>query len=231
MIIIKHSFISFFLILLALNVQASTDNSGEQQSQEISFRVESSMLVDNDEMKAQLAVEDEGKDPSALAREVNKIMADALKMLKREPSIKAETGTYSTYPIHNKNRIVSWRVSQQLRLHSTDFEAMNKIIGKLQETLNVKSITFGISKDTQENAEEKLTQSVIEKFRKRAELISTSLKATGYKIKRLDINSQPGHSPRPLMRTMTMEADIAPVATAGGESNVSVHLNAVIVIH
>lgn len=227
MIIIKHSFISFFLILFALNVQASTDNSGEQQLQEISFQVESSMLVDNDEMKAQLAVEDEGRDPSALAREVNKIMADALKTLKKEHSIKAETGTYSTYPIHNKNRIDSWRVSQQLRLHSTNFEAMNKMIGKLQEKLNVKSITFGISKDAQEKTEEKLIQSVIEKFRKRAELITTSLKSSGYKIKRLDINSQPDHFPRPLMRTMVSEA-AAPIATSGGESNVSVSINAVI---
>lgn len=224
---IKHAFISLSLILLALNVQASVDNS---KSQEISFRVESSMLVDNDEMKAQLAVEDEGRDPSALAREVNQIMAGALKMIKKDPSIKHETGTYSTYPIHNKNKIVSWRVSQQLRLHSTNLEAMNKMIGKLQEQLNVKSITFGISKDVQEDTEEQLVQSAIEKFRKRAELITTSLKSSGYKIKRLDINSQPDHSPRPLMRTMTMES-AAPIATSGGESDVTVSLNAVIEIH
>lgn len=227
---LKHSFISLLLILLAQNAQASTDDTNDQlqeKSQEISFQVESSLQVENDEMLALLAIEDEGRDPSALANNINRIMANALKILKREKSIKSETGTYSTYPVYNKNRIVNWRISQQLRLRSKNFEAMNKMIGKLQDNLNVKSISFGISKDAQAKAEETLIQSAIKKFTKRANLIKTSLNIPNYKIKRLDIHTQPQQPPMPI-RSIRMEVASAPIATAGGESNVTVSIHAVI---
>lgn len=230
MTLLKYSFLSLLLILLAQNAQASTDDANNQlqgKSQEISFQVESSMQVENDEMQALLAIEDEGRDPSALATKINRIMADALKILKKERSIKSETGTYSTYPVYNKNRIVNWRISQQLRLRSKDFEAMNKMIGKLQDNLNVKSISFGISKDSRAKAEEMLIQLAIEKFTKRANLIKTSLNIPNYKIKRLDIYTQPQQPPTPI-RSIRMEVASAPIATAGGESSVTVSIHAVI---
>ncbi len=224
---LRHLFLSLFLVLLALNVQASPNN--DNKSQEVSFQVESSMLVENDEMQARLIAEGEGRDPSTLSNEINQTMAAALKILKKEKSIKSETGSYSTHPIYNKNRIVGWRISQQLRLHSKNFKVMNTIIGQLQDTLHVKSIHFDISKDAKEKYEEILIQSAISKFTKRASLITNNLKAPDYKIKRLDINTQPQHRPAPMMRTMTMEADMAtPITTTGGESNVSVFINAVI---
>lgn len=229
MTLIRSSYIWLALAITVLYVQpsiAQTDKSNK--SQEISFQVESSMQVENDEMQALLAIEDEGRDPSTLTKMINQVMASALKTLNKEPSIKYETGTYSTYPAYNKNKVVSWRISQQLRLHSKNFEAMNKMIGKLQDQLNVKSINFGISKNARAKAEEILIQSAIEKFTKRANLIKTSLNIANYKIKRLDIYTQPQHAPVLRNRSMQISAASAPIATARGESNVTVGIQAVI---
>ena len=86
----RLSFISLALSLAVWHVQPAMAQTGihkNELSQDISFQVESSSQIENDEMQALLAIEDEGRDPTALANKINQIMANSLKILKKERKI------------------------------------------------------------------------------------------------------------------------------------------------
>ena len=73
----------------------------------VSLQAEAQRQVNNNEMTVYLQAEYEGSDSTAVANTVNNKMQWALQQAQQFPDIELQTHSYSTYPVYNKNIILS----------------------------------------------------------------------------------------------------------------------------
>src|SRR5437660_3115984 len=131
----------------------------------VNLQAEASREVENDQLVAVLAAEAQGANPGELAEVVNKKMAEALKNAKEVPSVKLRSGNYQTFPQRGKDgRIESWQVSQELRLETADVAAAAKLIGRLQQGLNLHSMAMRLAPQTRRQAEDALIAEAVAAF-------------------------------------------------------------------
>jgi predicted secreted protein len=96
-------------------------------------------------MQAVVGITDEDMDPVRLADRINTTMAKALATAKRADGVRVKGGGYSTHPVHEKGKLRRWRASQDLILESADVDAVTKLVGTLQNDLQLRSIGFSVS--------------------------------------------------------------------------------------
>jgi predicted secreted protein len=184
--------------------------------------------VPNDLLTAVLAADQEGTDPARLADSVNRTMQRALGIAQGYRGIQARSGNYQTYPIHDKGRIVRWRVRQELRLESGDFAAMSELIGKLQATLVLAGTTLSVSAEARRQAENALISQALAAFDERARVVREAMKSKAHRVRDLQITG--GDQPRPVlsqMRTMTAES-VAPPAIEAGTTRITMSVTGTI---
>jgi predicted secreted protein len=212
------------LALFSLNGWADDDTPYNR----VSFSAQAEIEVDNDLLVAVMYAEREGRRTDRLANEVNQVIDQAVKRLKREPNIKVRTLAYRTHMIHDKKNKNRWRVHQAIRLESSDSRLLGRVIGELQAELQVQSIDYHISKAQQRRHDQGLTQSALEKFQQRAFEITRSLGMKRYKLVRLSVNGGGKGSPRRVMHDgMRMQRSMAaaPVMLEAGTQVLSVSVN------
>lgn len=202
----------------------------EHSYNRIRLEADSIDQVRNDRMQAVLDVFGEDPDPVSLANRINQVMDWALRTAADYDNVQTKTGSYQIYPIHQKNIMRGWRGSQQLILVAGDFDQLGRLVGKLQERMQVKSMDFSLFPQTRTVAEDQLIYAALEKFKGRAELVRENLGAVGYRIVDLTIHTG-GAVPRPvpMMRAQAAELEsVAVPAVEGGESTVTVTVSGLI---
>ncbi|TCK17784.1 putative secreted protein [Thiogranum longum] len=221
--------ISYFLPLLAAMFwHALAHAEAIPVGDRVSFHVEASREVQNDQVSAVLQAQAEDRDAAKLADEINRTMSWALQQVKTGKGVMPQSGNYRTYPVYEDRKIVRWRGVQELHLESRDVEALSRLLGSLQARLQIQSMQFSVSTGTRDAIEDELIAEALDAFRKRASLIAKSLKASGYAL--LDINI--GGAGRPPVVPMRMEsaarvsaASVAPPAVEQGSSSISVQVS------
>jgi predicted secreted protein len=203
-------------------VQAQHEMHHPALADVVNLQAEASREVENDQLVAVLAAEAQGANPAELAEAVNKKMAEALKAAKEVPSIRLRSGNYQTFPQRGKEgRVESWQVSQELRLETADVAAAAKLIGRLQQSLNVRSMAMRLAPQTRRQAEESLIAEAVAAFDARADVVRKALKAKSYGVRELNIGTG-GGGPRPMQYELAAAARAAPVAIEAGLSQVTV---------
>ena len=130
-------------------------------------------------------------------------------------SVKSQSGGYQTIPVYDKNRVLRWRVRQELRLESADFGAASELIGKLQANLVVTGLVLTVSGETRRKAENALIGEALAAFEERARVVREAMKAKAHRVKELQISAG-GVQPRPLaMGRVLAEAAAAPALEPG----------------
>jgi predicted secreted protein len=190
----------------------------------VSLQADASREVDNDLALAVLAAEARGDNPAALAEQVNKKMATALKLAKGAPAVRPRSGSYRTTPTYKSGRVDGWLVSQELRLESNDVPALAKLVGELQETLIVQGMQLRLSPATRRSTEEALINEAIAAFQARAEIVRKAMKASKYRVRTLSIGASGGGIVVPFARSemRAMSSAAAPVSVEAGTSVVQV---------
>ena len=196
----------------------------------VSFQVASVQEVANDWATARLTAGSEGQDPAAIASEVNALMKTAVERAKGTRGIETQTGSYTTHPVHERNRIVRWRAFQELRLESADVDALSALVGKLQESgLTLSGISFSVAKETRRALEDDLIDEALTAFRARAGRVSKAMGSKEWSLVELSIGSSGHVPPQPMMRTMATESfSSAPPVFEGGSSEVRVDVSGTI---
>ena len=189
----------------------------------IHLSVSATAQLDNDTMVAIVSAQEEGSQAAQLSALVNKRIRNALELVKKHPQIKHQSNAYSSNPIYNKNKITGWRVSQSLRLESSNMALMSDVLGKLQADLALKSMQFTVSPDSKNKQDEILINEALEAFSKRAQQVVKKLDRRNYKIVDINISTSGAGVVRPQyqMRAMAMDAENSP-AIAAGEQAVTV---------
>lgn len=218
-------------LLLAADLRSTVQTEGTPSDQ-VSFSVQASGTLAQNRVEATLFTEAQRLEASDAADEVNNTMAKALKALEGVQGIDYSTPGYQTYPVYNEDKVSSWRVRQTLALKSEDKALMTSVLQELQQTLSVQNLVFSISDDAREEAIGQLTRDVLNRFRRRAKLVSSSLEAASWGI--VSINIDDGYPQDRQMRSIPMMArdagaeSMAAPALEGGQSDVTVTASATI---
>jgi predicted secreted protein len=200
------------LMALAFLPLAASAQSPETLFNLVSLSAQADREIPNDLLTAVLAAEAEGADPAPLADGVNRSMQRALASALAYKTVKAQSAAYQTSPVYDgKNRVVRWRVRQELRLESADFAAATELIGKLQANLVVAGLTLSVSGETRRKAENALMAEALTAFDERARVVRDAMKAKGYRVRDLQI-SPGGVPPRPMYAMAARAASSEPLA-------------------
>ena len=188
----------------------------------IELSSEASRAAVNDMVRATAFAEASGATPGELSKQVNVLIAEALKTAKGYPGVKTQSGGTSTYPIYTKNgKIESWRMRSQISLESGDTEALSQLLGKLQTSLGVSDLVMQPSPETRKKVENEAMLDAIAGFKERARIVADAM-GKSYRIKQLSVNTS-GRIVQPMFRAAakTMAAEAAPMPMEAGESQVS----------
>ena len=186
----------------------------------IHLSVNATAQLENDTMVATLFAQEEGSRAAELSAVVNQRIRNALELVKKHPQIKHQTNAYSSNPVYNNNKITGWRVSQSLRLESTDMTLMSDVLGKLQADLALQSMQFAVSPASKNRQDEILIDEALEAFSKRAQQVVKKLERRNYKIVDINISTSGARGVRPQyqMRAMAMDAESSPAVSAGEQA-------------
>ncbi|MBL0167460.1 MAG: SIMPL domain-containing protein [Propionivibrio sp.] len=189
----------------------------------VELSAEASRPAINDLVHVVVSAEATGTTPGELSRQVNSLIADALKTARAYPAVKTQSAGTSTYPVYSKGgKIEAWRMRSELSLESGDTAALSELLGKLQTSLGVSNLVLQPSPATRKKAENEAMLDAITAFKDRARVIADALCGKPYRIKQLSVNTS-GRFVQPVFRTAAkaMVADAAPMPMEAGESQVS----------
>ncbi|MDE3208568.1 MAG: SIMPL domain-containing protein, partial [Pseudomonadota bacterium] len=141
---------------------------------QVNLQATASATTANDEMTVELAFDKQGPKISTLVDQSSRAIRSALARINHFPKIHVASGVYNTYPIYSTPPAGSapsfqgWRLHQTLILHSSDFQAMQTLLGQLQPLLTLSWVHFGLAPTTRHHLTDSVTQSAIKAFRHRA---------------------------------------------------------------
>ncbi|WP_206953592.1 SIMPL domain-containing protein [Trinickia acidisoli] len=214
------------LAFAALPSRADTTLTQPVPSGVLSLSAQASADVPQDVVDITLFYEKEANDAASLTDSLNQHADAALKQARGVANVTAHTGTFTIYPMTDRDgHISSWRGRTEVVLESRDFAAATKLAGQINSTMQVGSVAFSLSPDAQRAAAEKLTTEAIKKFRDQAESSARAFGYGGYTIREVDVGGGNAPPPRPMfaMRAMAAAAPAAaPLPVEGGKSTVTV---------
>jgi predicted secreted protein len=215
-------------ILLAVWGAAGASAEEDRPDRRVGFSAERSRDVANDWVTAVLSVTHEDPSPTEVAARINRDMTWALGLAKSRSAVRARTGGYSTQPVYDPKRgsVRQWCGVQELVLESGDVPAVTALVGELQERLQVQSLGMSVSPERRRKVEDELVAEALQAFQARADLVSKSFGASGYRLVEVHVGTGGGGPPpRPMMRAMAADAEMAPPAIEGGTSEISASAN------
>jgi predicted secreted protein len=221
-----------YLIVLAtlvagINIAFANDDLRYNQ---VRLQSQQTEAVSNDTMHVTMNSYAEMQDPAKLAAKINSDMEWALQQAKQVQGVKISSGSYQTWPITRKEVTTGWRGQQDLVMESADTETLSRLVGELQGRLQIKSMNFTVSDEKRAAVENRLIGAALDAFKQRAGIIGDNLKASGFRIVEINVNSSTQRPPmlrQAMMSSMSKEASNA-VAVESGESDVSVTVNGTI---
>jgi predicted secreted protein len=175
--------LSFFI------VSAASGNDDSVTYDRVHLSATATSQVTSDTLVATLYYQREGSNLAGLANEVNEKISAAVQTSKKVSNIEIQTPEYRSNPIYEKQRLIGWRVRQSIRLEGRDINQLSKLIGELQNTLAVESISYTISPGKLQDTEEKLITQAIEAFEKRALLITHQFGRNNYRLVDVSVNT------------------------------------------
>ena len=221
------------LIFLAALVTATPASAHETPPSydRINFRVSATKEVENDTLVAVMYSERTSQQPSVMADEVNRTIAWAVDLAKKESTVNVQTLNYRQEPLYQNQTISGWRVRQSIRLESSDVTALSTLVGELQKRLSVASLHYVISPERRGEVENVLIAEALARFRHRGKLISAELERPDYRIVNLDIVTS-GVAPTRMRMgaavAMAQSSSVAPPTLEPGVQSVTVQVSGTI---
>jgi predicted secreted protein len=206
---------------------------------QVSISAEASADVENDTLVAELFIEHQAKTAAEAAEVVNAAIDWGVKQAQSVDGVKVRTLEYNTTPVYSKTRsasdvytpqIMEWRVSQAMRVESTDADVLSELITGLQEKLAIRQVGYEVSEALREATESVLIDEAIRAYQQRAQQVAKAFGHDDFRLVKVNINSGGMRPPVPYQaRSMAMEAAAAaPVAIDAGTSTLKISVNGTI---
>ncbi|MBE9609823.1 SIMPL domain-containing protein [Chitinilyticum piscinae] len=227
-------------VLLASSLLAAAAVAAEAPLYNVvNFETTVAREVSNDQAMATLFVEASDADPSRLAERINQSLTVALGKIKQTAPVQSRGTSYSSYPNYNPKtgKPDGWRSRGEVRVSSSDFTALSRLIGELQKpqanglALQIEAVNYAVSDETRRKTEDQLIEEGMQQFRQRAQLLQQSLLGQRWKLVNVSVNTGGAMPPVPMrMKAMAAPAaeGFAPPPIDSGESRLAVQISGAI---
>jgi predicted secreted protein len=200
------------------------------------------LTLPNDQVRATLMIEEQGKDKALAASRVNQKMQQGIEIVKRQdPQAQLKTHGYFTYAVYadtppNSRQtpaIVGWRVGQYLQVTSTSLTTLPKTIAAAQAVLTLNGLEFGLAPATSRKLDDALIAATYQNLNQRIASIARAMgrSPTDAVIETIDFEgsgnyANPEAAVRPMMMraAATVQDAVAEPSFEPGESTVSMRL-------
>jgi len=190
-----------------------------------------SVDVQQDLLSISMNTSRDGPDAAAVQTQLRQALDSALGQARQAASpglMEVRTGNFSLYPRYGKDgKINGWLGSTELVLEGKDFPRITGTAGKIQ-TLSLGSVSFALSREQRARVEGQAQAQAIERFKAKADEVSSAFGFAGYALREVSINSN-DQGPMPRQRAMAMNAKSdmaeAPVPVEAGKSTVLVNIS------
>lgn len=191
----------------------------------ISFAVQNSQHITNDQAFAVLSKTVQAPTAAALAKQTNPIINQALAIAKKYPSVKVSTGQPSAYPNYdNKGNITGMTAQARLNLSTQNSDDLSALIGELQGLLVLEQMYFDVSPAIKEQVQQQLMVSTSQKFQAQAEQVAKAWGAKGYRL--VQANLDQGDTPyRPMAAMMSLKHSDSPQTLEAGDTELTYRIN------
>jgi len=227
--------------LLVLPVQAQNQlNLGQLQAGQLALNLNltEQAQADQDTLNAALQFVAQGRDRRALQEEVNRAMAAALELIRKNPDINSSTSYYHVQLVQTGRPTRTdidnpvYRAQQGVQLESKDSAALLELLGTLQaEGLTLSGLHYSLSDAEYERIAGELLQSALSKLQSRAQDAAAALGKSKAELVEVSMDGSPNFmAPQYRMASLAMSSELgvdyaAPVAEPG-ETNISVSVSA-----
>jgi len=228
-----HPVRTLLLLAMLLPAAATAAEPSAPRYNSVTLAASAQRELANDLLGATLYVEVNDANAAGVAKTVNAAVNRALAVAREEKAVRAWSGNNRSYPVYTRgNQLQGWRGRGEVRIESRDFEAVSRLIGRLQANMQLAGVQFSVSPEARAAAENELIGEAIAAFKARAEIVQTALGGRGYKLQNLDVSSgQSGPMPRMALARPAMAAEAPqPPALEGGVSTITVNANGTIEI-
>jgi predicted secreted protein len=208
-----------------LGAAASAQQPARPAGPQVELQAEARREVPNDVINAAMSLEVSDADPAKVADALNRAQNAALAAARDFPLVRARTGYSQSYPVYDRaQKLTGWRGRAEVRLESRDFAQAAALIGRLQSSMQLSGMSFSVSPQSRQAAEDELLVEAIAAFRARAEIARKAIGTRAYRIQRLQVNTGGGFSPppRPMLARGAMAAEVATPQLEGGLSQIVV---------
>lgn len=177
---------------------AADDLSSNNMLDVVSFRTSVNKEVKHNYWQATIFTQTQNDSLAKANTQVNQTLQKALATLKNEKDVQVkDNDIYSRVHYNDKDKQDGWIVNGNLTLRSTSSEALSKALTDLKGTMAVQGMQSGVSKAKLAKLDNELIQKALAQFKKKAEFITESMGAKGYKIVSININSPMSDSYNP----------------------------------
>ena len=189
-----------------------------------------SVDVQQDLLSISMTTSRDGPDAATVQGQLRQALDAALALARQAASpgmMEVRTGNFSLYPRYGKDgKINGWQGSTELVLEGKDFARITGTAGKIQ-TLSLGSVSFALSREQRARVEGEAQTQAIERFKTRANEVSSAFGFGGYALREVSINTNDqGPMPRPRAMVMSAKSEMAdaPVPVEAGKSTVLVSI-------
>lgn len=183
---LRHVVAALLPLLSALPAGAETLHYNQ-----VEFRESASVRVPNDTMNVALRITEKAKTRQEASQAVTRRLNAVVARFKDKRRFESETTDRRVYPEYDdKGRITGWRDTAEVRVSSTDFEALSKQVAASENDAMLARLYYSVSPQKRAAAIEEASDKVLKAFSARAQQLSRSLGFGGnYKIIKLELNS------------------------------------------
>lgn len=188
----KHFFhttlvLASILVLSACQSPISQNNTLHYNILE--FQEQARVNVPNDTMHIVFAIQEQHANRQQASQAVNRKLANLQNKLKQFKQLKIELGNRNVYPQYGRNNQIShWEDNVELRVQSTDFDAMSQIIADSQSDAMLRGVSFSVSPEKRTQAIEQASDQALNAIRQRAAFLSKKMGFSGYQIVKVELN-------------------------------------------
>jgi predicted secreted protein len=172
-----------------------------------------SVSIDPDELVAGLTAQNTSPSPAAAQRQVNGMVASAMKLAAAVPGVAAKAVDYSVDRADEKRG--TWIAQQTVDLRGTDGPALLDLVGKLQANgLVVSTLDWQISAEKQLRAHDAAMDLALKALQERAATAAAALGMQVDHVQDVRLDDADPNPPRPMTAAKMAFSVPAPQATA-----------------
>jgi predicted secreted protein len=169
----------------------------------LNLQASASTEVARDMLSLTFSTTREGKDAAGVQTELKQALEAALveaRKVAKPGQVEVQAGGFSVYPRYGQPKISSgnaapqitgWQGSVELVVKGRDMETISRLTSRIQ-TLSIAGVSYGLSREAREKAEETVVADAITNYKTKAGLYAKQFGYRGFQIGEVSVNADGG---------------------------------------